>query len=233
MLKKIHWLRGLFIGFLALIVASCSSGGAPSYISGGPLESRLAHYNLSMGDNVFIRIFKEEALLELWMKDPKSRKYTHFANYPICNYSGTLGPKFFEGDLQAPEGFYRVDLGALNPHSRFYRSFNLGFPNTFDRFYNRTGSHLMVHGKCDSVGCYAMTDEQMDEIYRLVEGALRNGQRYVEVHAFPFKMERKRLAREKHSRHYDFWKNLKEGYDYFEKHHSPGNFTVVNGRYHF
>lgn len=204
-----------------------------SYISGGPLTERLQKYGLKQGDEVLIRIFKEEALLELWMKPAGKKQYRHFANYPICNFSGTLGPKIYEGDHQAPEGFYRVNQRALNPYSRFYKSFNLGFPNAFDRSLGRTGSYLMVHGKCDSVGCYAMTDMQIEEIYGLVELALKNGQEYVEVQAYPFKMEPARLAREKHSEHYTFWKNLRQGYRQFEKKHQPLNYRVDRGKYLF
>lgn len=228
--------RWYILGLLALLLAACapqSSKLSPSYISGGPLTERLQKYGLKRGDEVLIRIFKEEAMLELWMKPAGKDQYIHFSNYPICNFSGTLGPKIYEGDRQAPEGFYRVNRQALNPHSRFYKSFNLGYPNTFDRSLGRTGSYLMVHGKCDSIGCYAMTDTQIEEIYGLVELALKNGQEYVEVQAYPFKMEDERLSREKGSRHYEFWGNLREGYTQFEKEQTPLNYGVHRGRYLF
>ncbi|UNM96280.1 L,D-transpeptidase family protein [Ignatzschineria rhizosphaerae] len=206
---------------------------SPSYISGGPLTERLKNYGLEKGDEVLIRIFKEESMLELWMKPAGKEQYIHFSNYPICNFSGTLGPKVYEGDRQAPEGFYRVNKHALNPYSRFYKSFNLGYPNRFDRSLGRTGNYLMVHGKCDSVGCYAMTDEQIEEIYSLVEMALKNGQEYVEVQAYPFRMDAARLEQEKGSKHYAFWGNLQEGYEQFEKAQSPLNYGVQKGRYLF
>ncbi|GGZ86286.1 hypothetical protein GCM10007161_17600 [Ignatzschineria indica] len=221
---------------IILILSACSTYSntpSPSYISGGPLTERLKNYGLKPGDEVLIRIFKEEAMLEVWMKPKGKKEFIHFSNYPICNYSGTLGPKIYEGDHQAPEGFYRVDRRALNPHSRFYKSFNLGFPNSFDRALGRTGSYLMVHGKCDSVGCYAMTDPQIEEIYGLVELALKNGQPYVEVQAYPFKMEKARLNREKQSLHYEFWDNLQEGYQKFERSRRPLDYSVSSGRYLF
>lgn len=225
-------MRQLLLLLMVLLVASCTTPrSTPSTILDGPLAERLAQRDLKLGDPVFIRIFKEESLLELWMERSNGH-YLHFANYPICNYSGTLGPKFYEGDKQAPEGFYRVTRQMLNPNSRYYKSFDLGFPNSFDRAHQRTGSYLMVHGDCVSVGCYAMRDDQIDEIYRLVESALRAGQPYVEVHAFPFRMEKKRMRLAQFSPHYPFWKELERGYRLFEKHHRIPTITVHNGHYH-
>lgn len=216
-----------------MLTACGSIKQQPSYISGGPLTERLKAYGLQRGDQVLIRIFKEESMLELWMKPQDAKEFRHFANYPICNFSGNLGPKIYEGDLQSPEGFYRVYRSSLNPNSRFYKSFNLGYPNSFDRALGRTGSYLMVHGKCDSIGCYAMTDPQIEEIYSLVEMALKNGQDYVEVQAYPFKLTEDRLDQEKKSPHYAFWRNLQEGYDQFEAQSSPLNYSVAYGRYLF
>ncbi len=233
-MNQIKWIKWLSLWSIMVVISACGAiPSTPSYISGGTLSERLKDYGLKPGDEVLIRIFKEEGMLELWMKPKKAREFYHFANYPICNFSGTLGPKMYEGDLQSPEGFYRVYRSSLNPHSRFYKSFNLGFPNNFDRSLGRTGSYLMVHGKCDSVGCYAMTDAQIDEIYFLVEKALENGQGYVEVQAYPFKMIPERLERAKHSIHYEFWNNLQEGYQQFETYKQPLEYSVGNGRYLF
>jgi murein L,D-transpeptidase YafK len=178
------------------------------------LEERLALFSAKVGDPVFIRIFKEESLLEVWIRS--GAEYQHLKDYFICAYSGTLGPKLQEGDRQAPEGFYRVKKDQLNPNSKFHLSFNLGFPNQYDRAHKCTGSFLMVHGNCVSDGCYAMTDEKIEEIYMLVEGALEKGQKYIQVHAFPFRMTDTAMALYSDSEWYDFWANLKEGYDYFE-----------------
>lgn len=229
------WKKVIVVGFLAFLITACSGASrlSPSYISGGPITERLKKYGLEKGDEVLIRIFKEEAVLEVWMKPKGKAQYIHFSNYPICNFSGELGPKVYEGDYQSPEGFYRVDRYALNPHSRFYKSFNLGYPNAYDRSHHRTGSYLMVHGKCDSVGCYAMTDPQIEEIYGLVEMALKNGQPYVEVQAYPFKMEQDRLSREINSKHYSFWQNLQEGYHLFERNPQPLSYGIHNRKYQF
>ena len=194
-----------------------------------PLQTRLEATGTQMGDAVFIRIFKKEALLEVWIK--KEERYVHLKDYAICAYSGHLGPKLKEGDKQAPEGFYRVYPKQLNPHSKFHLAFNLGYPNAYDRAHHRTGSYLMVHGNCVSVGCYAMTDAKIEEIYGLVAAALRNGQPYVPVHIFPFRMEDETMDAYSENRWYDFWMELKEGYDYFEVEEVPPEVEVVDGKY--
>jgi murein L,D-transpeptidase YafK len=151
----------------------------------------------------------------------------------ICNWSGDLGPKLKEGDGQSPEGFYAVGLKQLNPKSAYYLAFNLGFPNGFDQANGRTGSFLMVHGDCLSVGCYAMTDKGIDDIYRIVEAALRNGQREVPVHAFPFRMTSEKLAAYTTHRWASFWANLKEGHDLFERTRLPPVVQACGTRYAF
>ena len=143
-----------------------------------------------------MRVFKREFELELWMK--RDDTFHRFAVYPICRWSGRLGPKLAEGDAQAPEGFYTVDAKALNPASRWHRSFNLGFPNAYDRSHQRTGSFLMVHGGCSSIGCYAMTDAVVDEIWRLVTAALGKGQPRFQVQVFPFRMTAENMAQRAH-----------------------------------
>lgn len=193
------------------------------------LEERLSLLSAKVGDPVFIRIFKEESLLEVWIRS--GTEYQHLIDYYICAYSGYLGPKLQEGDRQAPEGFYKVKKYQLNPNSKFHLSFNLGYPNTYDRAHERTGSFLMVHGNCVSDGCYAMTDEKIEEIYTLVESALQKSQKYVHVHAFPFRMTDVNMALYSESEWYDFWVNLKEGYDYFEAEKLPPHVKVENELY--
>jgi murein L,D-transpeptidase YafK len=193
------------------------------------LPARLAAKGLRQGQPVFVRIFKQEAVLELWMRD--DRQWRLFQSYPICRFSGGLGPKLKQGDRQAPEGFYQVANGQLNPNSRHHLSFNLGFPNAFDRAHGRTGSYLMVHGGCSSIGCYAMTDPAVDDIYRLVSAALRNGQASVEVHALPFRMTDANMTRHARSRWFDFWRELKAGYDLFESDRSVPSVQLVGKRY--
>jgi len=193
------------------------------------LEESLAELSAKVGDPLFIRIFKEESLLEVWIRS--GSEYQHLKDYAICAYSGSLGPKLKEGDRQSPEGFYKVKKHQLNPNSKFHLSFNLGYPNRYDRAHERTGSFLMVHGNCVSDGCYAMTDDKIEEIYALVEGALQKGQKYVQVHAYPFRMTEENMALFSDNEWYDFWVNLKEGYDYFEAEKLPPLVKVKNKQY--
>jgi murein L,D-transpeptidase YafK len=193
------------------------------------LKKRLEGLSLNLGSAIFIRIFKKEALLEVWIED--KGVYIHLKDYIICAYSGHLGAKEKEGDRQAPEGFYAVHKKALNPNSKFHLSFNLGYPNAYDKAHKRTGSFLMVHGNCVSTGCYAMTDDKIEEIYSLVEEALKQGQKSVQVHAYPFRMTEENMSWHQRNKWYDFWVNLKEGYDYFEGQKIPPTIKVENKRY--
>ena len=195
------------------------------------LDTRLASHGLAAGNPIFMRIFKREFELELWMM--RDGRFHRFATYPICKWSGELGPKLKTGDRQAPEGFYTVDKSALNPNSAWHRSFNLGFPNTYDRSFGRTGSFLMVHGGCGSIGCYAMTNPVIDEIWRLVTAALNGGQQRFQVQVFPFRMTERNLARHAGSPLATFWQGLKPGYDLFEAGQIPAKVTVCNKRYAF
>ena len=148
------------------------------------LQQQLSAKNLTYGSPIYIRIFKETSQLEVWIEND-TNQFSLFKSYPICDFSGELGPKQKQGDWQSPEGFYFVKPIQLNPWSRYHLSFNLGYPNQYDRSHGRTGSALMVHGNCVSIGCYAMTDPLINEIYSLASAALRNGQPFFRVHAFP------------------------------------------------
>lgn len=195
------------------------------------LEAELGDRGLEFGAPIFIRVFKEPRILEVWVEAKNG--FVLFRTYDICTYSGTLGPKLRTGDRQSPEGFYFVTPNRLNPVSRFHLSFNLGFPNAYDRAHGRTGSYLMIHGNCVSIGCYAMTDAAIEEIYALADAALRNGQPFFRVHIFPFEMTAVNLRARRSSRWAGFWRNLKEGYDWFERTRRPPNVDVENGRYVF
>jgi murein L,D-transpeptidase YafK len=190
---------------------------------------RLKEQGLAAGAPIFIRIFKEDHELELWMKMGGS--FTLFATYPICTFSGALGPKQAEGDRQAPEGFYSVGRGQMNAQSQYRKSFNLGYPNAFDASHGRTGGFLMVHGRCASIGCYAMTDPAIDEIWELADAALNAGQERFSVQVFPFRMTPLRMRMHASSQWMPFWKDLKQGYDQFEAGHVPPRVSVCRGRY--
>jgi murein L,D-transpeptidase YafK len=195
------------------------------------LERELEAAGLLLGAPIFIRIFKASHELEMWIENTQG--FQLFRTYRICEMSGELGPKLAEGDHQAPEGFYTVDADWLNPDSNFHLSFNIGFPNEFDRAHGRTGSLIMVHGGCASVGCFAMTDWRMEEIYILAEAALRSSQRQFDVHIFPFRMDEETLTRKRGSRWYSFWRNLQQGHDAFYQLGRPPVVSVVDGRYQF
>lgn len=195
------------------------------------LPERLAAGGFALGQPILVRIFKREFELEIWMR--KGERYELFATYPVCRWSGKLGPKLRTGDKQAPEGFYTVSAAQLNPNSRWHRSFNLGFPNAYDRAHGRTGSFLMVHGGCGSVGCYAMTNAVIDEIWKIVTAALGGGQRRFQVQAFPFRMTEDNLAAKSGSADIEFWRTLKIGHDLFDKDRNPPHVEVCSGSYAF
>jgi murein L,D-transpeptidase YafK len=193
------------------------------------LAPRLSNKGLQAGERVFVRIFKAESELELWMRN--GDRFVLFDIYPICHWSGTIGPKVREGDKQNPEGFYSVRLRQLHLRGRWPRSLNLGFPNPYDRELARTGSYILIHGGCSSVGCFAMTNAVMEEIFTLAEKALKAGQDHILVHVFPFRMTDANLERFRSSEWHDFWQNLKEGYDAFEATRLPPRIGVCDNRY--
>jgi murein L,D-transpeptidase YafK len=180
---------------------------------------------------ILIRIFKEEAELEVWKQDITGR-FQMLKIYPICRWSGDLGPKLQEGDRQAPEGFYTVTPALMNPNSNYYLAINTGYPNSFDKANNRGGSLLMIHGDCSSSGCYAMTDEQISEIYALARDSLL-GRPSFQVQAYPFRLTPANLARHRTNPDVPFWKMLKIGNDHFEVTHLEPKVEVCERRYVF
>jgi len=181
---------------------------------------------------ILVRLYKEEAEFEVWKQDTGGR-FVWLKTYPICRWSGELGPKVREGDRQAPEGFYTITPAQMNPNSHYYLAFNIGYPNTFDRAWGRTGSDLMVHGDCSSRGCYAMTDEQIGEIYALARESFFGGQRSFQVQAYPFHMTAANMARHRNNPNMPFWTMLKEGSDHFELTHLEPKVDVCEKRYVF
>lgn len=195
------------------------------------LSTDLATIGLRLGAPMYIRIFKEARELEIWLYRTGDRTWVHFRTYDICNYSGRLGPKLRDGDRQSPEGLYRIRSGQLHPTSRFHLAFNLGFPNAYDRANGRTGSYLMVHGDCVSVGCYAMTDASIEEIYALGEAALKGGQDAFQVHAFPARLTESWLNARSDSHWSGFWADLQTFYELFETSGVPPDVRVESKRY--
>src|SRR3954462_11090673 len=179
------------------------------------LVADIAAKDMDMNSPILVRLFKTEAELEGW-KETRSGQFALLKTYPICRWSGDLGPKVREGDRQAPEGFYSITPAQMNPQSSFYLSFNTGYPNAFDTALGRTGSQLMVHGDCSSRGCYAMTDEQIAEIYSLGRESFFGGQRAFQLQAYPFKMTPINMAKHRNNPNMPFWKMIKQGWDHFE-----------------
>lgn len=178
---------------------------------------------------IFMRIFKKEHKLEVWVE--RAARFERFRTYDICTFSGKLGPKLQRGDYQAPEGFYRVKRRQLNPHSSYHLSFDVGYPNAYDRAHKRTGSAIMVHGSCVSAGCFAMTDGRIQEIYALAEDAIAGGQAAFAIHIFPFVMTEANMRRFDDPANRAFWRNLKTGYEAFERDRRPPSVKVKDGQY--
>jgi murein L,D-transpeptidase YafK len=219
---------------VVILVAALGGCGqfAPSYMKPLSPQTRalLAEKGMTEDAPILIRIFKAESELEVW-KAKDDGRFHLFKTYPICSYSGGLGPKISQGDRQAPEGFYLVSQEQMNPNSKYHLSFNVGFPNAYDRAYGRTGQDIMVHGDCTSAGCYAMTDGVIEEIFILAYQALQGGQEAFQIQAYPFRMTAANMAAHQKDEWYDFWKNLKEGYDYFEVTHLPPRVAVCEKHY--
>ncbi len=228
---------GLLIGAIALAGCTDSSIGdfAPQHAN-RQLPPKVLQAMKAKGMNktspILARVFKEEGKLEIW-KQKTNGRYDLIASYDICKWSGKLGPKFTEGDRQAPEGFYTVRPSQMKPNSQYHLAFNIGYPNTFDRANGRTGSNLMVHGACSSAGCYSMTDQQIEEIYAFGRDAFQGGQTEFQVQAFPFRMTAANMARYRNDPNYEFWKMLKVGYDHFELTKVPPKVDVCERRYVF
>ncbi len=225
------------VAFVSLTLAACEEdryrGSTRHHI---PIPSAtytlMAEKGMSKDQPILIRSYKKESELEVWKRKADGR-YALLKTYPMCRWSGQLGPKVREGDRMAPEGFYAITPAQMNPNSSYYVSFNMGYPNAYDRSYGRTGAHLMVHGACSSAGCYSMTDDQMGEIYALVREAQNGGQRAVQMQALPFRMTPENLAKHRLDSNIAFWKNLKEGADYFDVTKDEPPVAVAGGRYVF
>lgn len=193
------------------------------------ISQRLAALGIDKGSPVFLRIFKAESRLELWIR--KHQQFVLYRSYPICFWSGTLGPKQHEGDGQTPEGFYTITRRGLHWSARWARSFNLGFPNRLDKRNGRSGSYILIHGGCSSTGCFSMTNHVMSEIHALVRAAMKSGQRHVHTHVFPFRMTQANLRAHAQSAAIDFWLNLKPAFDAFEKNRQPPAIAICGKRY--
>lgn len=223
---------------VALLLAGCDpdNPSAASLRSLQPLSpqmiAEIEKRNMSKESPILVRLFKEESELEVWKED-RDGQFALLKAYPICRWSGELGPKIKEGDRQAPEGFYTVTPSLMNPNSNYYLAINIGFPNAYDKANGRTGAFLMIHGDCSSSGCYAMTDEQIAEIYALARESFFGGQRAFQIQAYPFRMTPLNMAKHRNSPHMPFWRMLKQGSDHFEVTRREPKVEVCDKRYVF
>lgn len=228
-------LRTALLLALAAFLAGCAGG---DYDDRGSLPipqkllQEMAAKGMSPDDPIMVRIYKQESELEVW-KRTTSGRYALLKTYPLCRWSGKLGPKTREGDRQAPEGFYTVSRGQMNPRSQYYLSFNLGYPNQLERALGYSGSALMVHGACTSAGCYAMTNDGVGEVYALAREALAAGQPGFQVQSLPFRMTPANFAEHRYDANMPYWRNLKEGTDLFAVTRVPPNVSACGGRYRF
>jgi murein L,D-transpeptidase YafK len=221
----------------AIALAGCNADDiTPTGRAMAPLSEQtkalIESKNMDKYSPILIRIFKQEAEMEVW-KQTRDGTYALLKTYPICRWSGDLGPKKRQGDRQAPEGFYTITPGQMNPNSNYYLAFNTGFPNAYDRSHGYTGSELMVHGDCSSRGCYAMTDKQILEIYAMARDSFFGGQKEFQFEAFPFRMTALNMAKHRNNPNFAFWKMLKQGYDDFEATHQEPKVDVCDRHYIF
>lgn len=196
------------------------------------LSARMQTLNMDKNAPIMVRLFKEESKLEVW-KQTRDGRYALLETFDICRWSGNLGPKVTEGDRQAPEGFYMITPGLMNPNSSYHLAFNIGFPNAYDRSLGRYGTNLMVHGACSSRGCYAMTDGQIEQIYALARDSFAGGQKAFQFQAYPFRMTPENIARHYDNPNASFWAMLKEGYDHFEVTRQVPKVDVCGKKYVF
>ena len=233
----------LIVGAAAFL-AGCDEGSPVDDLGGmagsarasHPLSARMTALMQEKGvapsSAVLIRTYKKEAEFEIW-KMRSDGRYVHFKTFPMCRWSGQLGPKMAEGDRQVPEGFYKITPGQMNPVSQYYLSFNVGYPNAYDRAHGASGGSIFVHGACSSAGCFSMTDEQIDQIYAVAREAFTGGQQAIQMQSYPFHMTAENMAKYRGDPNIEFWKQLKEGADNFEVAKQDVTVGVCNRHYVF
>jgi murein L,D-transpeptidase YafK len=240
--------RKIFLPLLCLFVGPHQSWAAkplqPDPVAIAHLNAEIGNVGVKAGDPIFLRIFKQSgpptndlvpsggAKIEVWMKPATSDSYVLAKTIPVDHFAGKLGPKKKKGDLQGPEGFYGVSLSDMNPNNQFHQSMNIGYPNSYDRAHGRTGSGILIHGNGVSVGCYALTNSHIEELYYLVHAAFAaKVQTRMDVNVFPFPLTRENIEQAPSSELREFWKMLSKGYDSFEENHQPPRVSLVQGKY--
>ena len=195
------------------------------------LPGDLAAIGARLGAPMLLRVFKQEREVEVWVQPEDQQTFVLFRIFPICFYSGKLGPKVKEGDMQSPEGFYFVGPAQMRAKSQYHRAIDFAFPNDYDAAQGYTGTELLIHGNCVSSGCYAMTDPFVEQLYELGSATAATAAQGFWIHAFPFHMTAEALAEQQGSPWFGFWQQLKAGYDAFETSRIPPHIRVDGGRY--
>jgi murein L,D-transpeptidase YafK len=236
------WRKRLFAVGLAIFAGALAVGceDALDPDSSGRSLTPIPSETLALMDKIgtspsapmLIRTYKQEAEFEIW-KMKSDGQYALLKTYPMCRWSGQLGPKTREGDHQVPEGFYTIAPGQMNPNSHYYLSFNVGYPNAYDRALDRTGGAIMVHGVCSSAGCFSMTDAQIAEIYAIAREAFAGGESAIQMQSFPFHMSAENLAKHRLDPNIAFWKEIKNGADHFEVTKTEPDVLVCGKHYVF
>lgn len=221
----------LFVNHLAAQIPDSKLAADVRAVVWPRIEKELNAGGFKKGNPIYIRIFKEEHILEIWIKD--NDKYRLFKTYPVCSFSGGPGTKTRMNDGKSPEGFYTIAPRQLNPVSHYHLAINIGYPNQLEKLKGYTGSDIMIHGQCVSIGCYAMTDPLIEDIYTLVYKTFEAGHTVIPLHIFPFKPDAGHMKRYARFNELSYWKNIKAGYDLFERKHIPPAVSVVNKQYAF
>ena len=229
------------LGALVFCLALCADAKAASLIDKSPssiaavkeglLTEEFAARGLKLGSPVFLRVYKQSSKMEVWVA--QGPRYALFKTYRICRWSGGLGPKMFEGDRQSPEGLYHITAEDLIVNPRWHRAMNINYPNRFDVVNGRGGSGILIHGKCGSVGCFAIQDNNVEEVYDAVRAALQNGQVSIPVLALPFSFATYAPAVEDTLRLNEFWSDLRRADILFNRDRVPPTAWVCDGRYYF
>ncbi len=191
------------------------------------------------GYELFIRAFKKEQVVEVWVKEKNKDEFVLLHAYPFCATSGTLGPKRSEGDSQIPEGVYEIN--HFNPQSNFYLSLGINYPNASDKILSdrqHPGGSIYIHGNCVTIGCISITDDKIKELYVLAVEAKNNGQGKISVHIFPDRLDTNAIEKLSSSNQTitSFWKNLQPIYEDFKSSrklkvvsvNSKGEYSIKN-----
>lgn len=228
----------LLLGALLLSLPVCEGAMAARRGNGNSVEAvgmtlaaQFQEKGLTLGSAVFIRVYKQTSEMELWVQ--QGARYVHFKTYGICRWSGGLGPKMYEGDRQSPEGLYHITAADLIVNPRWDRAMNINYPNSYDVVNGRSGSGILIHGKCGSVGCFAIQDQNVEEVYGAVRAALNNGQAEIPVLALPFRFASVAPTVNDTLQLSEFWSDLRRADLLFERDRIPPTAWICDGRYYF